>query len=66
MAGRQSKLRIESLGELKQTLSEYPGCEMGLLVRSERKIEMEIDAKVIAELQKMLQKVGGHHRDDDY
>ena len=66
MAGRQSKLRIESLTELKKTFSSYPDCEFGLLVRSERKIEMEIDPKVIAELQKMLHKVAGHHDDDDY
>ena len=67
MAGRQGKIRIESLGELKKTLSSYPGCEFGLLVRSERKLEMEIDQKVIDELQRMLHKVAGKHdRDDDY
>ena len=66
MAGRQGKLRIESLGELKKTLTASPGCEIGLLVRDERKVEMEIDAKVIAELVKLLQKVVGNREDDDY
>ena len=64
MAGRQSKLRIESLTELKQTFAENTGVEFGLLVRGERKVEMEIDATVIGELQKLLQKIGGR-RDDD-
>lgn len=59
MAGRQGKLRIESLAELKDTFSAYPGCEFGLLVRGERKVEMEIDPKVIGELQKMLHKAVG-------
>jgi hypothetical protein len=63
---RQGKLRIESLIELKKTLAETPGAEFGLLVRGERKVEMEIDAKVIAELQKLLQKVGGNRSDEDY
>jgi hypothetical protein len=62
---RQGKLRIESLGELKKTLTSYPGCEFGLLVRSERKIEMEIDPKVVDELLRMLGKVVRSH-DDDY
>ena len=65
MAGRQSKLRIESLSELKKTFSENPGIEFGLLVRGERKVEMEIDPKVIGELQKLLQKAVGHRGDDD-
>jgi hypothetical protein len=67
MAGRQGKLRIESLGELKKTLAADPAIEFGLLVRGERKVEMEIDPKVIAELLKLLQKVVGHrHEDDEY
>jgi hypothetical protein len=66
MAGRQGKLRIESLGELKKTLSASPECEFGLLVRDERKVEMEIDPKVIAELVKLLQKAVGNRDDDDY
>ncbi len=66
MAGRQSKLRIESLGELKKTLTAQPECEFALLVRSERKVEMEIDAKVIGELQKLLHKAVGNRGDEDY
>ena len=66
MAGRQSKLRIESLGELKKTLTAPADCEFGLLVRGERKVEMEIDPKVVAELLKLLQKVVGNRGDDDY
>jgi hypothetical protein len=66
MAGRQSKLRIESLIELKKTLASYPGCEFGLLVRSERKIELEFDPKAIDELQKLLQKTFGNRDDDEY
>ena len=50
MAGRQSKLRIESLAELKKTLTSQPECEFALLIRSERKVEMDIDTKVIGEL----------------
>ena len=65
MAGRQSKLRIESLGELKKTFASNPGCEFGLLVRSERKVEMEIDQKVVDELQKLLQKIVGNRDNDD-
>jgi hypothetical protein len=65
MAGRQGKLRIESLGELKKTLTENSVCEFALLVRGERKVEMELDAKVIAELQKWLQKAAGNRGDDD-
>lgn len=61
---RQGKLRIESLGELKKALTATPGCEFGLLVRDERKVEMEIDAKVVAELVRLLQKVVGN-RDDE-
>ena len=63
--GRQSKLRIESLIELKKTLASEPGAEFGLLVRGERKVEMDIDQKVIEELQRMLQKALGN-RDEDY
>ena len=33
MASRQGKLRIESLGELKKTLTAETECEFGLLVR---------------------------------
>jgi hypothetical protein len=65
MAGRQGKLRIESLAELKKTLAETPDCEFGLLVRGERKVEMEIDAKVIAELQRLLHKAVGNRPDND-
>ena len=64
---RQGKLRIESLSELKNALSASPECEFGLLVRDERKVEMEIDKKVVAELVKLLQKVvGNRDKDDDY
>ncbi|HYV39256.1 MAG TPA: hypothetical protein VE988_26445 [Gemmataceae bacterium] len=66
MAGRQSKLRIESLGELKKTFAAHPDSEFGLLIRSERKVEMEIDAKVIGELQKLLQKAVGNREEEDY
>ena len=62
---RQGKLRIESLGELKKTLSSGE-TEFGLLVRGERKVEMEIDPKVIGELLKLLQKVVGNRDDEDY
>jgi hypothetical protein len=64
MAGRQGKLRIESLAELKKNLA-VPDCEFGLLVRGERKVEMEIDAKVIAELQRLLHKAVGNRPDED-
>lgn len=64
---RQGKLRIESLGELAKALTSSAECEFGLLVRDERKVEMEIDKTVIAELVKLLQKVGGNRdHDDDY
>jgi hypothetical protein len=66
MAGRQGKLRIESLAELKNTFTSNPDSEFALLVRTERKVEMEIDAKVIGELQKLLHKAVGHRQDDDY
>ena len=66
MAGRQGKLRIESLGELKKTLTSSGESEFGLLVRGERKVEMEIDAKVVAELLRLLQKAVGNREDDDY
>jgi hypothetical protein len=65
MAGRQSKLRIESLGQLNKTLSSQPECEFALLVRSERKVEMDIDPKVIGELQRLLQKVVRTGDDDE-
>ena len=66
MAGRQGKLRIESLAELKTTLAETPAAEFALLVRGERKVEMELDPKVIGELQKMLHKAVGNRGNDDY
>src|SRR5436190_17931626 len=59
MAGRQGKLRIESLADLKRTLADSSGSEFGLLVRGERKVEMEIDAKVISELEKLLHRAVG-------
>jgi hypothetical protein len=65
MAGRQSKIRISSLNELKKTFISFPGCEFGLLVRSDRKIEMDIDQKVIDELQQLLQKTLGNRNDND-
>ncbi len=66
MAGRQAKLRIESLAELKNTFTAHPESEFALLVRTERKVEMEIDPKVIGELQKLLHKAVGHRQDGDY
>ena len=66
MAGRQSKLRIESLGELKKTFTSHPESEFALLIRSERKVEMDIDPKVIGELQKLLQKAVGNREEDEY
>ena len=63
---RQSKLRIETLGELKKTFTSYPECEFALLVRGDRKVEMDIDVKVISELQKLLQKAVGNRDGDDY
>ena len=64
---RQGKLRIESLDELTKVLTSSAECEFGLLVRDERKVEMEIDKTVIAELVKLLRKVVGNRgRDDDY
>ncbi|HEX3313979.1 MAG TPA: hypothetical protein VHR72_03755 [Gemmataceae bacterium] len=65
MASRQGKLRIESLGELRTTLTSNPGVDFCLLVRGERKVEMEIDAKVIGELTKWLQKAAGNRGEDD-
>ena len=64
MAGRQSKPCIESLGELKKTFS-IPDCEFALLIRGERKVEMDIDPKVIGELQKLLHKAVGNRGDAD-
>ena len=63
---RQGKLRIESLGDLRKALTTSAEGEFGLLVRDERKVEMEIDKAVIAELVKLLQKVVGNRDDDDY
>ena len=64
---RQGKLRIESLGELREALGASGETEFGLLVRGERKVEMEIDKEVVAELVKWLQKVAGNRgHDDDY
>ncbi len=63
---RQGKLRIESLADLKKTLSASAEVEIGLLIRDERKVEMEIDKKVVGELVKLLQKVVGNRDDDDY
>ena len=65
MASRQGKIRIESLGELKEALA-TADCEFCLLVRGERKVEMEIDAKVVSELQRMLHKAVGNRGDHDY
>ena len=66
MAGRQSKPRIESLGELKNTFAAHPESEFALLIRSERKVEVDIDPKVIGELQKLLHKAVGDRGGDDY
>lgn len=66
MAGRQSKLRIETLRELHETFTSHPDSEFALLIRTERKVEMDIDAKVIGELQKLLHKAVGHRADGDY
>lgn len=66
MAGRPGKLRIESLGELKKTLTDSPECEFGLLVRGDRKVELEIDQKVIGELLKLLHKAVGHRDNEEY
>ena len=64
---RQGKLRIESFAELKNALSVSPNTEFGLLVRDERKVEMEIDKRVVADLLKLLQKVvGNRDHDDEY
>jgi hypothetical protein len=64
---RQGKLRIESLGEFKKALSSASAeSEFGLLIRDERKVEMEIDEKVVAELMKLMQKVVGDRDTDDY
>ncbi len=62
---RQGKLRISSLGDLKRTFAANPDSEFCLLVRGERKVEVEIDAKVVAELQKLLQKIVGNREDDE-
>ncbi len=66
MSNRQSKLRIESLNELKKTLASSGDAEFGLLVRGERKVEMDLDTKVVQELLRMLQKALGNRDDDDY
>ncbi len=65
MSGRQSKIRITTLSDLKKTLSSHTGAEFGLLVRGERKVEMDLDKQVIEQLQKMLQKVGGKYEDNE-
>jgi hypothetical protein len=65
MSQRQSKIRITSLNELKKTLAGSEDAEFGLLVRGERKVEMDLDTKVVQELLRMLQKALGN-RDDDY
>jgi hypothetical protein len=66
MAGRQAKPCIESLADLKTTFAANPEAGFGLLIRGERKSEMDIDPKVVAELQKLLQKVVGNRGSDDY
>ena len=63
--GRQSKPCIESLIELKKTLGSVPGAEFGLLIRGERKVEMDIDPKVVVELQRLLQKTLGNRGDEE-
>jgi hypothetical protein len=65
MSNRQAKLRISSLNELKKTLTSSGDAEFGLLVRGERKVEMELDKKDVDELQRMLQKALGNRGDDD-
>jgi hypothetical protein len=65
MAGRQAKPCIESLMELRKTFAEHPESEFGLLIRTERKVEMDLSPKVVAELQKLLQKIGGNRGSDD-
>jgi hypothetical protein len=65
MSNRQAKLRITSLNELKKTLASSGDAEFCLLVRGERKVEMELDKKVVDELQRMLQKALGNRGDDD-
>ena len=65
MAGRdKAKLCIE-LPELNETFAANPEAEFGLLIRGERKVEMDIDPKVVAELQKLLQKVVGNRGSHD-
>jgi hypothetical protein len=66
MAGRQAKPCIETLAELRTTFASNPEAGFGLLIRGERKSEMDIDPKVVAELQKLLQKVVGNRGHDDY
>jgi hypothetical protein len=66
MAGRQAKPCIESLAELRTALASNPEAGFGLLIRGERKSEMDIDPKVVAELMKLLQKVVGNRGSDDY
>jgi hypothetical protein len=64
MAGRQGKPCIESLLELKKTFAANPEAEFGLLIRGDRKVEMDIGPSVVAELQKLLQKIVGNRGDD--
>jgi hypothetical protein len=64
MAGRQGKPSIESLLELKKTFAANPEAEFGLLIRGDRKVEMDIGPSVVAELQKLLQKIVGNRGDD--
>ena len=66
MAGRPGKLRIESLGELKKTFTDSAASEFSLLVRGDRKVEMEIDQKVIGELLKLLHKAVGHRDHEQF
>ncbi len=64
---RQGKQRIESLAELKKTFTANPGSEFCILVRGERKVEIEIDVKVLGELEKLLHKaVGNRGEHEEY
>ncbi len=50
---------------MRQNHTTHPESEFALLIRSERKVEMDIDPKVIGELQKLLQKAVGNRGDDE-
>jgi len=63
--GRQAKPCIESLRELKEIFDSHSDSDFALLIRGERKVEMDLDSKVIAELRKWLQKVGGHRGSEE-